>query len=263
MHSEGYSSCLVYVCYKKFNSNLYIYLRIYIIILAYWCILDYIFTFFLTFSEANDVRKQKDLSRFQKHLFKQVISPNVVEREKENEKDLKREGDKVGEGGRGREEEERREGKEGRERGQNFDREKRRHDEEKHPRKRRESEEGRRESEGGERKQRRDSHGREERASHDRSRGVDRDSIEGVTSFSSPREPPGDNELEKQLSPAPLPKKTKLEAGIEVEEEEIDTVDRRKLAATKRSTNETTMSAKERYLARKRAKLQAEREEQD
>ena len=228
-----------------------------------YCYLTIFLPFISTFSEANDVRKQKDLSRFQKHLFKQVISPNAVEREKE--KDLKSERDKVGDGGRRKEEEERREGKEGRERWQNFDREKRehereekRHDEDSHPHKRRESEEGKRDSEGGERRRRRDSHGREESTSQDRSKRVDRDSIEGTTSLLSP---PRDNELEKKLPPAPPPKKTKLEAGIEVEEEEVDTVDRRKLAATKRSTDETAMSAKERYLARKRAKLETEREE--
>ena len=50
----------------------------------------------------------------------------------------------------------------------------------------------------------------------------------------------------------------KIRAGIEVEVEEIEPVERRRLAAAKKATEETTKSAKERYLARKRARTESE-----
>ena len=55
-------------------------------------------------------------------------------------------------------------------------------------------------------------------------------------------------------------KKTKLNAGIEVEVEEMEPTERRKIAAAKRSTQESMLSAKERFLARKRARLEMEAE---
>ena len=230
------------------------------------------------------MRKQKDLSRFHKHLFHQVVSPGSGGKgEKEPHKHTAPSHSAVGEQS-SRDEEGRRRAVEGRsreddkrERRWSSDRERRgwegerrrsgdgRHSREGHSHERRRSGDDERSSDrrDGSRRdsdrdnERRGSHGRQERTSEEHPKGVE---VERTPSPLAPKETVRE---EEEVFPPPPPKKTKLEAGIEVEVEDMDPVERRKLAATKRATQESTMSAKERFLARKRARLEGERDKQD
>ena len=231
------------------------------------------------------MRKQKDLSRFHKHLFHQVVSPGSGGKgEKEPHKHTAPSHSAVGEQS-SRDEEGRRRAVEGRsreddkrERRWSSDRERRgwegerrrsgdgRHSREGHSHERRRSGDDERSSsdrrDGSRRdsdrdNERRGSHGRQERTSEEHPKGVE---VERTPSPLAPKETVRE---EEEVFPPPPPKKTKLEAGIEVEVEDMDPGERRKLAATKRATQESTMSAKERFLARKRARLEGERDKQD
>ena len=295
-------------------------------------------------AEANDITKQKDLSRFHKHLFKQVVSPGGKEtptkidqdlssscsdsREKENKSHREEREDKRGRlsfegGGRRRSSEtegrsgervrrrssetEGRSGERVRRRsseteGRSGERVRRRSSETEgrsgeRVRRRSSETEGRSgervrrrssETEGrsgervrrrssdrgmeGERRrssdsrgrdehyrerrssnrERRDSHGRRERTPEDRRT---KSALNDKTQTSTVE---GVGTDEKPSSLPPPIKKMKVRAGIEIEAEEVEPVERRKQAAAKKATEETTQSAKERFLARKRARADAE-----
>lgn len=231
------------------------------------------------------MKKQKDLSRFHKHLFHQVVSPGSGGKgEKEPREQAAPSNLAAGEQhsrdeeGRRRGEERRREDDK-RERQQSSDRERRgwegerrrsgdgRYSRESYSHERRRS--GDDERSGRDRRDssrsgtdtggndRRDSYWRQERTFEEPLKEVD------IERTPSPL-PPKETAREEEGVPSPPPqKKTKLEAGIEVEVEEVDPVERRKMAASKRATQESMMSAKERFLARKRARLEGERDKND
>lgn len=217
--------------------------------------------------EVNDVTKQKDLSRFQKHLFNQVVSPSASMESEREQPSVKDGGPTHGEQ---RETEDRRrqsvdDGSRRGERRQSYETERR------HERKERRSSSDRRSREGEERhrqshddhhshephherrsshRDRRDSHGRQDRSPEQHQKS----SPDHQTSSTAA-------DVEKngqEKDSTPPKKKMKLKAGIEVEAEEITPVERRKMAAIKKATEETTKSAKERYLARKMAKAETE-----
>lgn len=220
--------------------------------------------YFILFSEANDVTKQKDLSRFHKHLFNQVVSAPGDTAKTKDERSSKETGHTE------------KESRTQREKERQDDGSSRRHssDARESARERRRSSET--EGRGGERERRRDSdrdrrregtrrrssdnhdHHRERRSSN-RERRDSHSRREKTPEPTTTTDPATNAErLDTASSPQPPSKKIKIQAGIEVEVEEVDPVERRKLASAKKATEETTKSAKERFLARKKAKAEAE-----
>jgi coiled-coil domain-containing protein 55 len=234
--------------------------------------------------EANDVTKQKDLSRFQKHLFNQIASSGVpgesrVKQPQSTESREKEQEDR-GSGGSNQNEREAREGMGEKRRSSETQRregggrERRHSSEGGRERERRDSnrrsrgEKERRDSRGEERERRnseRDRSSRDRDGRHYGERAERRESKDkGVipeSEMSSTDDKPMDTDAHKteknEEGSAPPKKRIRIRAGVEVEEEDVTPVERRKLAAAKKATEETMVSAKERYLARKRAKTEA------
>ena len=98
---------------------------------------------------------------------------------------------------------------------------------------------------------------RERRRSREQEKSPEQTKSENTSIDDKPTDKDAKKTDENEGESLPPKKKMTIRAGIEVEEDEITPVERRKQAATKKATEQTTQSARERYLTRKRAKTEA------
>ena len=169
----------------------------------------------LCLTEANDITKQKDLSRFYRHLLHQQDGTAVTTAdEKKAKSSLPLESGR------------------------------------------------RRSSESKEREEREEREEGEEREEREERRvKVEGQETAAVDAKRTPEEEPSPQEMESlAIEPQPGPPSQSLsevQSGVSgtVEQQEMDSEERRRIASAKRTDSQAFMSAKERYMARKRAKM--------
>ena len=204
----------------------------------------------LTHTAANDVTKQKDLSMFHRHLLNRLDHGSVEEEEGKSEITTRSEKRRVSEEAEGSSQRER-------------ERERDRSESDEHNKKQRErrisGEERLRHRSGGsvsagEEKEEQEIPWTIEKEGVSENMEEERESKEKLE---NEREEEGEEEKEEGVGEVDRQKGEEEAPKLPSELTQEDKEERRKVAATKRTDSEAQLSAKERYLARKRARTTA------